>query len=90
MSRLAELPPAGRVVVVVMLTVLAMTLLITLENRARNQAQAAPVPAAASPHRADLSRCRALGEAAGGDHACQAVWADNRARFFGSGERRAP
>ena len=89
MSRFAELPPAGRVVLVVMLTVVAMVLLITLENRARSTAQAAPAPAAISPLRADLQRCRGLGEAAVDDVGCQAAWAESRARFFGSGEESA-
>ena len=87
MNRLAQLPPAGRVVAVVFLTLLMVTLLITLENRAR--AGAAPEPSAkiAGAPATDLSRCRAMGEAAVGDPTCQAAWAENRARFFGGGAR---
>lgn len=83
MSRLIELPPVGRVVFVVMLTVVAMALLITLENRARNTAQAAPVMAAVDRRPSEIDRCRALGEAATNDTGCHAAWAASRARFFG-------
>ncbi|AYV47540.1 hypothetical protein CFHF_06450 [Caulobacter flavus] len=47
----------------------------------------APVAAPAAVERvqgdAALARCRDLGEAAAGDPACRAAWADARARFFG-------
>ncbi len=86
MKRLTELPPVGRVVLTVALTILAMTLAITLENRERARSAAAPTPVAADPHRASLGRCRALGEAAVNDPACQSTWAENRARFFGSAQ----
>lgn len=33
--------------------------------------------------RTALARCRALGEAGGGDPTCQTVWAEQRQRFFG-------
>jgi len=83
MSRLVELPPIGRVVLVVMLTIVAMALLITLENRARSPVHAAPVVAAADLRPSALDRCRALGEAAVEDAGCHAAWAASRARFFG-------
>ena len=41
-------------------------------------------PTAAGPS-AELVRCRALGEAGGGDAACHAAWAESRRRFFAGG-----
>lgn len=44
----------------------------------------------ANPLLAELIRCNGLGQAALVDVGCRAVWAENRRRFFASGNRSQP
>ena len=70
----------------VVFVAIAITVMVIEMTRKDDPAPVSTAPAfqpPADPLRATLRRCQQLGEAATGDPACLAAWAESRDRFLG-------
>ncbi len=78
-------PDIFRVAAIAALVGVFVAALVTTHQRPAKPAvpQASPVTAPNDPLSAELHRCSALGPQDASDPRCQAVWEDNRRRFFG-------
>lgn len=76
-------------VVFVAVAITATVIELTRKEEAPVGAVALPRPAI-DPRRAELRRCRDMGEAAMRDPVCLRFWADNRDRFLGQGTSSSP
>jgi conjugative transfer region protein TrbK len=76
-------------VIFVAFAVTATAIDMARRDEPRSSRPSVPVAIEApDPHRQALARCQEMGEAAGADADCLAVWAENRRRFLGQGEGR--
>ena len=80
--------PMGVATAVIAVAAVAATLLAAVDGAAVSQATGSDH--AHAPARAALARCRTLGPEGPADPVCQAIWAAQRERFFGTPARRAP
>jgi conjugative transfer region protein TrbK len=76
-------------VIFVAFAITAAAIDMARRNEPRSSRPSVPVAVdAPDPHRQALARCQELGEAAGADAGCLALWAENRRRFLGQNEGR--
>ncbi len=79
-----ERPDIFRVVAIAGLVGVFLAALVTTHRRpAKPTMPQSPVTAPDDPLSAELRRCSALGPQDASDPRCQAVWEENRRRFFG-------
>ena len=80
-----------RALAIVALVAIFVATLVAINKRAAppttSDVQSSPAPHDLS---AELRRCRALGQQDAEDPQCQAVWEENRRRFFGRSARPLP
>ena len=83
-----------RTLAVVLVAGLVMTIIATLHERDSQAPSMPDVPSASGPSpdalSAELRRCSALGPKDAEDPHCEAVWEENRRRFFGRTARPLP
>jgi conjugative transfer region protein TrbK len=80
-----ERPDIFRVAAIAALVGVFVAALVTTHQRPARPAvpEVSPVTAPNDPLSVELRRCSALGPQDDSDPRCQAVWEDNRRRFFG-------
>lgn len=84
-------PDAFRLIAILVLAAAVIAALATTYRRpAAPIDPAAPPPAAANDLATELRRCGALGPQDSADARCQAVWEENRRRFFGKPAQPLP
>lgn len=77
------------VVIFVAFAVTAAAIDMARRDEPRSSRPSVPVAVEApDPHRQALAHCQEMGEAAGADAECLAIWAENRRRFLGQNEGR--
>lgn len=87
-----ERSPALRTVAILALIVTLIAVFVAVNHHRPVPATVLEVPNVSVPDdlSAELRRCRALGPQDAEDQHCQAVWEENRRRFFGGPARPLP
>jgi conjugative transfer region protein TrbK len=82
-ARPLNIPAIGRAAGFVLIAAAIVLTAIHFHREGATQSHAtSPATSHIDPLEAELARCQALGMAAENDTACEAVWAENRRRFF--------
>ena len=82
-ARPLDIPAIGRAAGFIMVAAAIVLGAVHLHHEGVSQSHAtSPATSHLDPLEAELARCQALGMAAENDTACEAVWAENRRRFF--------
>ncbi len=82
-ARPLDIPAIGRAAGFVLVAAAIVLGAVHLHREGVSQSHAtSPATSHLDPLEAELARCQALGMAAENDTACEAVWAENRRRFF--------
>ena len=82
-ARPLDVPTIGRAAGFVLVAAAIVLAVIHFHREGASQSHAtSPATSHIDPLATELARCQALGMAAENDTACEAVWAENRRRFF--------
>ncbi len=82
-ARPLDIPAIGRAAGVVLVAAMVVLAAVHFHREGASPSRAtSPATSHIDPLAAELARCQALGMAAENDTACEAVWAENRRRFF--------